>query len=244
MNWGSDWYLKFPIAHRGYHQGDEVPENSLASFKACIEKKLPIELDVHILTDGTALVFHDDTFERMTGYHKDVYISTYSEVANLKLLKSEEKVPTLQDVLALVDGQVPLVIELKCLKHDGRLEHQVHNLLRSYHGPYSIQSFNPYTLLWFKRYAPAVTRGFLSGSYHDSKLSLIEKLILKSMVMVLIIKPHYIGMESSYLWSPMLRLANLFMKIPIVAWCITSKAEAGKLPKFVSNIIFEGFDPS
>lgn len=244
MNWGSDWFLKFPIAHRGYHFDDNTPENSLASFRACIEKKLPIELDVHIISDGTALVFHDDSFERMTGYHKDIYVSTYSEVANLKLLKSEEKIPTLQDVLDLVDGRVPLVIELKCLQHDGRLEHQVYNLLREYHGPYCIQSFNPYTLLWFKRFAPQITRGFLSGDYSDSKLSFLEKFILKSFLMLFLIRPHYIGMEASCLWYPTIAIAKSFFKIPIIAWCITSKAEAEKLTGKVENIIFEGFDPT
>jgi len=243
MNWEDDWYLKHPIAHRGLHQGENIPENSLSSFRACIEKSLPIELDVHIMHDGTALVFHDDTFERMTGYHRDIYLSEYKDVVELKLLKSEEKIPTLEEVLKLVDGEVPLVIELKCLKHDGRLEHSVYNLLREYHGIYCVQSFNPFTLLWFKRFAPQVPRGLLAGSYDDAAISFWQKLVLKSLVFAFMIRPHYIGFEWNKLWYPSVFFFKTIMRIPFIAWVVTNKSQQQFLKGKTANIIFENFDP-
>lgn len=244
MTWENDWYLKYPIAHRGLHSGKEIPENSISSFKACIEAKLPIELDVHIMTDGTALVFHDDSFERMTGYEREMYLSSYDDVKDLKLLDSEERIPTLEDVLTLVNGQVPLVIELKCLKHDGRLEHQVYNLLKEYEGPYCIQSFNPFTLLWFKRYAPEVVRGMISGSLHNSTVSLWRKVIIRSMVFAFLIKPHYIAFEWDKFWYPSMWVVRIFTRIPIIAWCIKNKNQQAIMKSKTSNIIFEDFDPT
>lgn len=243
MNWETDWYLKHPIAHRGLHSGTSIPENSLKSFQACIDKKLPIELDVHILLDGTALVFHDDSFERMTGYHKNVYLSNYNEVANLKLVNSDEKIPTLEDVLTLVNGQVPLVIELKCLKHDGRLEHGVNERLKDYNGPFAIQSFNPYTLLWFKRFAPSIPRGLLAGSYDHSSLKIWEKIILRSLLFAFLVRPHYIGFEWDKLWYPSAYFFRVLMKVPFVTWCIVNKDQQELVKSKCENIIFEDFDP-
>lgn len=243
MNWENDWYLKHPIAHRGLHSGTEIPENSLSSFQACIDKKLPIELDVHILTDGTALVFHDDSFERMTGYEREMYMASYDDVKSLRLIGSDEHIPTLEQVLTLVNGQVPLVIELKCLKHDGRLEHQVNNLLQEYDGPYCIQSFNPYTLLWFKRYAPNVTRGLISGSLEKSSISLWQKVVLRSMLFAFMIKPHYIAFEWDKFWYPSFMFIRLFTNIPVIAWCIRNKNQQMIIKNKCENIIFEDFDP-
>ena len=244
MTWENDWYLKYPIAHRGLHAGKEVPENSMSSFQACIEAKLPIELDVHILTDGTALVFHDDTFERMTGYEREMYMTNYNDVKDFRLFGTDQHIPTLEEVLTLVNGQVPIVIELKCLKHDGRLEHKVYNLLKEYEGPFCIQSFNPFTLLWFKRYAPEVTRGLISGSLHKSSISLWQKMILRSMVFVFLVRPHYIAFEWDFFWYPSVWLVKTFLRTPLIAWCIRNKNQEQLMDGKCTNIIFEDFEPS
>lgn len=243
MTWENDWYLKFPIAHRGLHSGDAIPENSLASFEACISKKIPIELDVHIMSDETILVFHDDNFERMTGYERGISTTTYDEIKDLRLGGSDEKAPTLEEVLTLVNGKVPIAIELKCFKHDGRLEGKVLSLLKNYTGHYSIQSFNPFTLLWFKRNAPNVIRGMLSGSFSGSRLNLGQKMILKSLVFVFLIRPHYIAFEWNKLWYPSVVFCRGILKIPVIAWCIKNKDQQQQASKSSQNIIFEDFRP-
>ena len=106
------WVVERCIAHRGLHNNN-FPENSLGAFENAIKNSYPIELDVHLIADGTLAVFHDDTLARVCG--KDGYVKnlTKSELKNYKLLGTEYCIPTLDEVLNLVNGQVPLLIEIK-----------------------------------------------------------------------------------------------------------------------------------
>ncbi|MDD3958544.1 MAG: glycerophosphodiester phosphodiesterase family protein, partial [Candidatus Izemoplasmatales bacterium] len=109
-----EWIKTTPIAHRGLHSEDKTtPENSLAAFEAAMNQGYPIELDINILKDDTVIVFHDKDLKRMTGDARMLKDVDYADIQNLKLLKTREKITTLDDVLALVGGKDPLLIELK-----------------------------------------------------------------------------------------------------------------------------------
>ena len=112
MNIFDTWLCNEYIAHRGFHS-ETAPENSLAAFENAIKHNYAIELDVRALSDGTVVVFHDETLGRMTG--ADGFISNYSyeDIKDLRLLKTQEKIPTLDEVLAFVDGRTPILIEIK-----------------------------------------------------------------------------------------------------------------------------------
>lgn len=102
------------IAHRGLHDmNNGVIENSLEAFKLGIENKYIIELDVNILKDDEIIVFHDDNLHRITGVNKNISECTYDEIKNLKLKNTNSYIPKLEEVLMLVDGRVPLLIEIK-----------------------------------------------------------------------------------------------------------------------------------
>ena len=101
------------IAHRGVHNEKDIIENSLEAFKEAVNKNYIIELDVHFLKDGEVVVFHDDNIERMTGINKNLKDCTYDEIRNIKLLNKNTYIPKFSDVLKLVDGKVPILIELK-----------------------------------------------------------------------------------------------------------------------------------
>ena len=107
----NEYFLNLPIAHRGCHN-KEISENSLESFKIAKNLKIAIEIDIHKLKDGNFAVFHDKNLKRMTG--NDVLISslTSQELQNYKLWDNQ-KIPLLSDVLELINGEVPLLIELK-----------------------------------------------------------------------------------------------------------------------------------
>ena len=107
-----DFILKTPIAHRGLHNV-KAPENSLAAFRLAIEHGNVIELDVHMLADGKIVVFHDDNLKRMTGVDAVIKDKTFAELSKLWLKKSSQKIPLLTEVLDLVDGKVPIIIEIK-----------------------------------------------------------------------------------------------------------------------------------
>ncbi len=102
------------IAHRGYHNMKAgIPENSVGAFEKAIENHYMIELDVHILKDNKIIVFHDDNLERMTGVKKQLKNCTYEEIKDLKLNKTNYTIPLFEEVLKLIDGKVPILIELK-----------------------------------------------------------------------------------------------------------------------------------
>ena len=135
------------IAHRGMHNIKiGIPENSLKAFEKAIECKYLIELDLHILKDGSVVVFHDDNLKRMTGIDKKIADTTYDEIKNLKLQSTNNYIPLFKEVLKLISGRVPIIIELKYDTKVGLLETETMNILKDYKGKYVVKSFNPMTV--------------------------------------------------------------------------------------------------
>ena len=234
------WLVERCIAHRGLHN-DEFPENSLGAFQNAINNGYPIELDVHIISDGTLVVFHDDSLSRMTG--KDGYLKnlTKSDLENYHLADTEYTIPTFEDVLTLIDGKVPLLIEVKNTNKVGELESALYAKLKEYKGEYAIQAFNPFVLEWFKNNAPEVLRGQLSGYFKGEQLSFLKKLFLKRMTLnKKVSQPHFISYEASTLPN---RFVRKYKTLPLLAWTVRSQEEYLKVIKFCDNIIFEGFEP-
>ena len=101
------------IAHRGIFDNETVPENSIPAFKKAIKENIPIELDVQLTKDNVLVVFHDDNLSRMTGKDIDIQKVNYSEIKDVKLLNTNEVIPTFEEILKLVDNKVLLNIEIK-----------------------------------------------------------------------------------------------------------------------------------
>ena len=184
------------IAHRGLFNNTTVCENSLPAFECTIENGYAIELDIQPTKDNELVVFHDSTLLRMTGQNGKVSDYTYNELQELNLLNTNQKIPTLQQVLKLVNGQTPLLIEIKPnnLKV-GKLETKLMQLLNEYNGQYAIQSFNPFIILWFKKNAPNVVRGILSAKFtknFENRPNVIKRIILKSMILNKFFTPDFI----------------------------------------------------
>lgn len=236
----NSWVIKDYIAHRGLHN-KELPENSLGAFANAIEYGYPIELDVQLIADGTVIVFHDYALSRMTG--RDGYTKNLisSELYDYKLNKTEFSIPTLLEVLNLVDGQVPLLIEIKNESKIGELESALYNILKNYNGEYAVQSFNPYSLEWFKINAPEVWRGQLSSFFKKTDLPFFKRFALKRMLLNKKVScPHFISYDARF-------LPNIYVKhfktLPLLAWTVRSQSEYMKVVKYCDNIIFEGFEP-
>lgn len=227
------------FAHRGLVDND-YPENSLSAFKKAIDKNYGIELDVNPIENGTPVVFHDSKMSRMTG--KDKYIQNLSkeEFESTTLINSSEKIPTLQEVLALVDGKVPLLIEIKHQQKIGELEKRVLELLKNYKGEYAIQSFDPFTLEWFYKNAPKIWRGQLSGFFKGERLGLLKKLVLKSLGMKKITHQNFVNYDIKY-------LPNMWTKrltIPLLTYTITSEQQYLRAVQVADNVVFQGFEPT
>lgn len=236
------WLRSRPIAHRGLHDASR-PENSLAAFEAAAAAGHPIELDVHLTADGQAVVFHDDTLERMTGHPGTVAASTLAELTALRLRGTDEPVPSLAQVLERVAGRVPVLVELK--SHGpprGRLEPAVCDVLARFPGEHAVQSFDPWSMLWMRRHAPHLPRGMLSGDMRSEGLPLHEALAVEHLLLAPAVRPDFIGYELRALPHPATSLWRRLGR-PLLAWTIRDDAALRRARGLVDNVIFEGVTP-
>lgn len=178
------------IAHRGLYNNKDIPENSIKAFKKAITHNEIIELDIHLTKDNKIVVFHDDKLDRMTKEKGNIKDYTLEELSLLKLLNTDSTIPSLEDVLRLVDGKVPLLIELKDDKNKNyRLERELSKLLDNYNGIFFIQSFKPSSLIYFRIFRNKYIRGLLI-----SKRSI---LVYKSLKLFKMCKPDFINVNKN-----------------------------------------------
>lgn len=157
------------FAHRGL-VGDEFPENSPGAFRNTINAGMGIELDLRLTKDGVPVVFHDKTLRRMCGDVRKISAIDYAELSRFRLNGTDEKIPSFEEVLRLVNSAVPLLIELKLPKRHmwhRRLERKLLPILENYKGEYMLQSFNKHSMKYMKRKLPKIKCGILSGDCYS-----------------------------------------------------------------------------
>ena len=219
------------IAHRGVHIN--AAENSLEAFKLALKKEYIIEFDVHLLKDNTIVVFHDDNLKRMTGIDKDLKDCTYDEIKSLKLLNTNSYIPTLDEVLKLIDGKVPIIIELKYDRKVGLLEKEVVKRLDNYKGKFCVKSFSPMVVRWFKKNKPNYIRGLLLSSKKDS---FREKFAHTSFVFKMC-KPDFIS--CSYRLYNNKKIKKYISRMPVLAWTIRNDKNYEKYKNIFYNLIID-----
>lgn len=240
MDLFKSWLVETPIAHRGLHD-KQTPENSLAAFQKAVDAGYGIELDVQMISDGTVVVFHDDSLSRLTDNDGYLKFLTKTDLDMLRLCGTKEKIPTFEEVLKLVDGKTPLLIEVKNSHKVGELEKKVIDLLKNYEGPFAIQSFNPYVLSYFYKHAPNMLRGQLAGYLQNQKMPFFQKFGLKRMVLNRKVShPDFISYEAKTLPN---RFVRKYKNLPLLAWTVRNQSEYMKVVKYCDNIIFEDFEP-
>ena len=149
------------IAHRGIFDNKIVPENSIEAFKKAIRKDYIIELDVHLTKDKKIVVFHDDLLDRMTNKKGKIKDYKLDELKDIKLLNTNYGIPTLSEVLKLVKGKVPLLIEMKYDNKSFELPRLLLKELSNYNGEVAIQSFDPFLVSYFRFHKNNYLRGLL-----------------------------------------------------------------------------------
>lgn len=238
-----NWLKSKPIAHRGLHNGSTIPENSYAAFDAAINQQLPFEIDVQITKDQQIVVFHDDNLKRMTGVDLPISETSYSELKNYKLLKSDEEIPLFADLLDHLNCQVPIIIEIKNFARPNHFERKVVDLLKGYKGEFALQSFNPLTVRWLKLNAPEITRGQISSRFRGLPVPLHYKYMLRNLTLNFSAKPHFINYNIDDLpYLPVELYRN--NGIPILTWTVTNKSQLEKAHELADNFIFENLLPS
>lgn len=215
--------LLVDYAHRGLFDG-AIPENSLPAFDAAAREGFGIELDVQLSRDGEVMVFHDATLVRMTGDERKLSELTVAELKELRLQGGEERIPTFREVLALVDGRVPLLVELKGENYDTSLCPKVAALLREYRGPYCVESFNPLLLRGIGRELPEVPRGLLyTNVCRDKKRRSLLNLALTGMLLNVLASPSFIAYNKKDRDSFPVRITTRWFRAPRFVWTVQAE---------------------
>lgn len=182
-------------AHRGLH--DEArPENSMAAFRAAVERGYGAELDIHLLSDGTLAVIHDSLLKRTTGQEGRVEVLTAGQLCQYHLQGTRETIPTFPEVLALFEEKAPLIIELKVENNCEALCQAAAAVLDAYRGDYCIESFDPRAVYWFKKHRPQVIRGQLTENYFRTtgkEMPWLLKLCLTHQLFNWLTKPDFVA---------------------------------------------------
>lgn len=232
-------------AHRGLHSGDSsVPENSLAAFRRAREAGYGVELDVQFSADRQIVVFHDNTLKRMCGIDRRVDELTYDELRQLSLLGSDQYIPLLSEVLTELDG-TPLLCEFKAMRSytDTSLCTATLPLLQAYKGPVCIESFNPFMVGWFQKYAPNIVRGILSKRFEKGEVTPVLRGLLSSLMGNFLCRPDFIAYQHTDRTQFFFRLCRLFGPMTM-AWTVRSAAEEAAAKEVFDTVIFESYLPS
>ena len=235
------WYY----AHRGLHDNkSEAPENSMAAFKKAVDKGFGIELDVQLTKDRIPVVFHDETLKRICNVPGKVRDYTYEELKQFQICETEERIPLFADFLQLIDGKVPLVIEIKCYENALRVCRIADELIKAYKGVYCVESFHPLAVNWYKRKRPEVIRGQLSGNLaKPGKRENPIYVMAHYLIFNIIGRPDFIAYNHKNKNNISRILCTKLYGALSVGWTIRSHEELKRCKKDFKLFIFEGFLP-
>ncbi|MCQ0091130.1 glycerophosphodiester phosphodiesterase family protein [Roseovarius sp. M141] len=244
-------FLRLPLAHRALHDlRAGRPENSCAAIRAAVDAGYGIEIDVQVSSDGVAMVFHDDDLDRLTDATGPVRARSAAGLGGIPLKGSDEGIPTLAEVLALVAGRVPLLIEVKD-QHgqmgpvDGVLEQAVARDLMGYSGPVAVMSFNPHSVIALRNAAPNVPRGLVSGAFRPEDCPELPENMRARLRGI----PDYAEAGACFIshrWDDLdrPRVRDLAAAgAAILCWTIRSRQSEAAARRVAANITFEGYLP-
>ena len=231
------WLTAKPVAHRGYHDlNDRRWENTLSAFAAAAGRGYAIECDVHLSADNVPVVIHDDDLKRLTGADGFVWQRTVAELATLRVGGTADHVPTLAEVLALVAGRVPLVVELKGTPgHDTGLVASAGALLKTYKGKVAIMSFDHWLIRDFAGDAPGIPGG-LTAYGRENKL-------IEAHFSMLAHDLAFTSYAAGDLPNPFVTFVRDRLKMPVITWTIRDQPAIDITFRYADQMTFEGFEP-
>lgn len=246
-----DSFLKRPIAHRGLHDiGAGRPENSLEAVSAAIDQGFAIEIDIQMSADCSAVVFHDYTLDRLTDAHGSVRDFAAIDLNQMALSGGAGTIPSLSDVLTLVDGRVALLIEIKdqdgALGADvGHLEMSVARALEGYDGDVAVMSYNPHSVSAMQVLQPKIPRGLVTEQFEPEKWKIDEAMATRLNEI-----SDYERVGATFISHDVGDLKNARVRdlkehgATILCWTVRSQLQQDEALKIADNITFEGYLPA
>lgn len=240
-----------PVAHRGYHDADNgIIENSPTAITRAIEKNFAIEVDVQETADGEALVFHDYTLDRLAEGTGKIIDLPADELVRIHMKTGTDKLWLLQDLFDLVDGKVPLVVEIKSLmrRHaQGDFVRHVTNQVAGYRGPACIKTFDPDMLSHAKNANSSVLRGIVADGAEPgrdyARYGRMDRYILRHLLHAPRTRPHFISYGVKDLPKAGPSLLRSVFKLPLMTWTVRTRDQRETAARYADQIVFEGFDP-
>ena len=240
-----DFLKSWQYAHRGlFDNKQQIPENSLKAFKKALENNYAIELDIQAISDNTFVCFHDSNLKRMTNLDSKLYNYNYEQLKEIKLLDSNEEIPKFIDVLNVVSGKVPLLIEIKSHQNYKKHLNNLVLILDQYKGNYAVFSFDPKIVKWFKKYRPNYIRGQITSYFHENnKMPKLIKYLMKTLFFNKFTKPDFISYNIDNLPN---KYANKFKnqnnKV-VFGYTARTQDQYDAILNNYDNVVFESFRP-
>lgn len=243
------WLTARPVAHRGLHDAARgIIENMPAAAQAAVAGNFSIECDIQLTADGEAMVHHDDALGRLTEGSGALLEKTAAELKAVRFKDTPERMMSLGDLCALVNGRVPLVIEVKShFDGDRKLVRRMAQVLAAYSGPAVGMSFDPDQVLALREAMPALPRGIIAQrSYDDDYWKGLTSEQRQSMLYLrhaFRTRPHFVAYWVNQLPAPAPWIARNVFGLPLLTWTVRTPEQRQRAARYADQMIFEGFVP-
>jgi glycerophosphoryl diester phosphodiesterase len=214
------------FAHRGLHHGWAIPENGLSALAAALEMGCGIECDLRLTADNQVIVFHDSDALRVCRSPVRIGRSRWRDLARLRV--GEHPIPTLESLLSLVGGRVPLLLEIKVERDIWRWPPALASALAGYRGPFGVMSFDPRISRLMKTNMPGVRRGLVIRDGLPAP---------RRRAAIWVADPQFIAVDRAALgkrWVERMR-----RRMPVYSWTIHTAEERAQAAVHADALIWE-----
>jgi glycerophosphoryl diester phosphodiesterase len=244
-----DWLTARPVAHRGLHdRAHGIIENMPGAAQAAVDGNFSIECDIQLSADGEAMVHHDDALGRLTEGSGALLGLTAAQLQAVRFKDTSERMMTLGDLCALVQGRVPLVIEVKShFDGDRKLVARMAQVLGSYRGPAVGMSFDPDQVLALRELMPQLPRGIIAERRYDAadwpQATPAQRRGMLHLRHAFRTRPHFVAYWVNELPAAAPWIARHVFGLPLLTWTVRTPEQRQRAARYADQMIFEGFRP-
>ncbi len=243
------WLTARPVAHRGLHdRARGVVENMPGAIAAAIQGNFTIEVDLQLSADGEAMVHHDDDLGRLTMGSGPLRSKTAAELKQVAFKDTSERMMSLSELCAMVDGRVGLLLEVKShFDGDRKLVGRMAEILKSYRGPVAVMSFDPDQVQALRQHLPELPRGVTAQrSYDDEEWAGLTPAQRNGMLQLrhgFRNRLHFVAYWVKDLPAPAPWIARHIFGCALLTWTVRTPEQRAIAEAHADQMIFEGFTP-
>jgi glycerophosphoryl diester phosphodiesterase len=240
-----------PIAHRGLHNAKRgIIENTGPAFEAAIDKNYGIECDVRPAADGLPVVFHDEMLARLIEGRGPIAKITERQLKGLRHRVGGAPILTFAELLELVSGRVPLLVEIKSEwePEQKTFLSRIASAAAAYRGVIALMSFDPAIMTSIRSLAPKLPRGMISGSYTGGgwwsrRINRKRAASLRNLLESGPVAPDFYAYDVNALPTPVTEYTRKVQGLPLFTWTVRTAKQRRIAANWADAMIFEGFEP-